>query len=225
LHLPSVEPVELLSHLVWAGQVQCRWGCRFLNGDQAGSQQGKHSRSSAAFSLVAGDVVLEALSNQIASAQSTPAWRIEGTKAFLSTVAQLSTACGSVKTFLRKLPADQSIMTAKGNDSHVLDERVSASTSTNPMEGIGSRFPHLFLSSRIWGEQRSTDRKRCIRRPTYGIHRSPRENLPKKRFPKSPLLGNDSCMRRELNAAQPPLTMSNFAQSSKIGPSLGCFGG
>ena len=41
------------------------------------------------------------------------------------------------------------------------------------------------------------------------------DNLPKKRFPKSPLLRNNSCMRAELNATQSLLTMSKFAQHER----------
>ena len=73
-------------------------------------------------------------------------------------------------------------------------------------------------------EKRPFIRRRCIRRPTYGIHHTPDWNLPKKRFPKSPLPGNDSCMRRELNAAQSPLTMGNCAQPEMAGSRLDCSG-
>ena len=73
------------------------------------------------------------------------------------------------------------------------DGHAGASTAAKLLEGIRSRFPRLLLSA--VNEKRPINRKGCIRRPTYGIHHSPDENLPKKRFPKSPLLRNDSCMR------------------------------
>ena len=55
LHLPFVEPVQLLSHFVWAGQVHWRRGRRFLNSDQVESQQEQHGVGTAGFSLVAGE--------------------------------------------------------------------------------------------------------------------------------------------------------------------------
>ena len=85
------------------------------------------------------------------------------------------------------------------------------------LEGIRSRFPSPAPLLSALSEKRQSNRRRCIRRPTYGIHHSPDQNLHKKRFPKSPLLGNDSCMRGELNAAQSPLTMGNCAQPEMAG--------
>ena len=87
------------------------------------------------------------------------------------------------------------------------------SASGGNREQVPSPAPLLSAVS----EKRPFIRRRCIRRPTYGIHHTPDWNLPKKKFPKSPLTGNDSCMRRELNAAQSPLTMGNCAQAEMAG--------
>ena len=104
------------------------------------------------------------------------------------------------------------------------DDHAGASTTANAFgankEQVPSPAPLLSASS----EKRPFHRKRCIRRPTYGIHHSPYWNLPKKRFPKSPLPGNDSCMRGELNAAQSPLTMGNCAQLEMAGSRFDCPG-
>ena len=88
----------------------------------------------------------------------------------------------------------------------------------NAFEEMGSRFSSPVSRSRHSTTKGALGRKRCIRRPTYGIHRSPEEQLTEKRFPKSPLLRNNSCMRAELNATQSPLTMSKCAQHARAGP-------
>ena len=103
------------------------------------------------------------------------------------------------------------------------EDRAGVSTTANASGGkkqVSSPAPLISAVS----EKRPSNRRRCIRRPTYGIHHSPGQNLPKGRFPKSPLLGNDSCMRAELNAAQSPLTMSNCAQFEMIASRLDCSG-
>ena len=92
------------------------------------------------------------------------------------------------------------------------DDRAGASTTANASGGNREQVPSPAPLLSAVSEKLPFNRKGCIRRPTYGIHHSPHQNLPKKRFPKNPLLGNDSCMRGELNAAQSPLTMGNCAQ-------------
>ena len=104
------------------------------------------------------------------------------------------------------------------------DDQAGASTIANASGGNKEQVPSPAPLLSADSEKRSFDRKRCIRRPTYGIHHSPDGNLPKKRFPKSPLSGNDSCMRRELNAAQSPLTMGNCAQPEMTGSRFDCPG-
>ena len=102
------------------------------------------------------------------------------------------------------------------------DDRAGASTTANASGGNREQVPSPAPLLSAVSEKRPFFRRRCIRRPTYGIHHTPDGNLPKKRFPKSPLLGNDSCMRGELNAAQSPLTMSNCAQCEMAGSRLDC---
>ena len=102
------------------------------------------------------------------------------------------------------------------------DDYAGASTIANASGGKKEQVPSPAPLLSAVSEKRPFNRRRCIRRPTYGIHHSPDGNLPKKRFPKSPLLGNDSCMRGELNAAQSPLTMGNSAQCEMAGSRLDC---
>jgi hypothetical protein len=104
------------------------------------------------------------------------------------------------------------------------DDRAGASTTANASGGNREQVPSPAPLLSAVSEKRPFIRRRCIRRPTYGIHHTPDWNLPKKRFPKSPLLGNDSCMRRELNAAQSPLTMGNYAQPEMAGSRFDCPG-
>ena len=101
------------------------------------------------------------------------------------------------------------------------EDPAGASTTANASGGNKQQVPSPASLFSAVSEKRTSNRRRCIRRPTYGIHHSPEQNLPKRRFPKSPLLGNDSC-RRELNAAQSPLTMSNYAQREMIESRLDC---
>ena len=97
------------------------------------------------------------------------------------------------------------------------DDHAGASTTANASGENKDQVPSPAPLLSAVSEKRPSNRRRCIRRPTYGIHHSPEQNLHKKRFPKSPLPGNDSCMRGELNAAQSPLTMSNCAQCEMAG--------
>ena len=90
-------------------------------------------------------------------------------------------------------------------------------TDANAVEAMGSRF-----SRRLSPSRHSTTRGLCVGRdvsagPPTGYIAVLMDNLPKKRFPKSPLLRNNSCMRAELNATQSPLTMSKFAQHERAG--------
>ena len=110
------------------------------------------------------------------------------------------------------------------NHSRMADDQAGASTIANASGGKKEQVPSPAPLLSAVSEKRPFNRKRCIRRPTYGIHHSPGGNLPKKRFPKSPLPGNDSCMRGELNAAQSPLTMGICAQCEMAGSRPGCFG-
>ena len=104
------------------------------------------------------------------------------------------------------------------------DGRSGASTTANASGGNREQVPSPAPLLSAVGEKRPFIRRRCIRRPTYGIHHTPNWNLPKKRLPKSPLPGNDSCMRGELNAAQSPLTMGNCAQPEMAGSRFDCSG-
>ena len=104
------------------------------------------------------------------------------------------------------------------------DDRAGASTTANASGGNREQVPSPAPLLSAVSEKRPFFRRRCIRRPTYGIHHTPDWNLPKKRFPKSPLPGNDSCMRGELNAAQSPLTMGNCAQPEMAGSRFDCPG-
>ena len=94
-------------------------------------------------------------------------------------------------------------------------------TDANAVEAMGSRF-----SRRLSPSRHSTTRGLCVGRdvsagPPTGYIAVLMDNLPKKRFPKSPLLRNNSCMRAELNATQSLLTMSKFAQHERAGFSPG----
>ena len=90
-------------------------------------------------------------------------------------------------------------------------------TDPNTVEAMGSRF-----SRRLYPFRHSTTRNLWIGRdvsagPPTGYIAVLIDNLPKKRFPKSPLLRNNSCMRAELNATQSPLTISKFAMHERAG--------
>ena len=103
-------------------------------------------------------------------------------------------------------------------------DQAGASTIANASGGNKEQVPSPAPLLSAVSEKRPSNRRRCIRRPTYWIHHSPEQNLPKKRFPKGPLPGNDSCMRGELNAAQSRLTMGICAQCEMAGSRLDCFG-
>ena len=103
-------------------------------------------------------------------------------------------------------------------------DQAGASTIANASGGNKEQVPSPAPPFSAVSGKRPFNRRRCIRRPTYGIHHSPDGNLPKKRFPKSPLPGNDSCMRGELNAAQSRLTMGNCAQPEMAGSRFDCPG-
>ena len=97
------------------------------------------------------------------------------------------------------------------------DDSAGASTTANASGGNREQVPSPAPLLSAVSEKLPFNRKGCIRRPTYGIHHSPDQNLLKKRFPKNPLLGNDSCMQAELKGAQCPLTISNCAQRESAG--------
>ena len=110
------------------------------------------------------------------------------------------------------------------------DDRAGASTTANASGGNREQVPSPAPLLSAVSEKRPFIRRRCIRRPTYGIHHTPDWNLPKKgsrrprpchRSVKSP--SGDSCMR-ELNAAQSPLTMGNCAQPEMTGSRFDCPG-
>ena len=92
------------------------------------------------------------------------------------------------------------------------------------LEGIGSRFPRLLLSSRLLARSGRSLGGDVSAGPPTGYITHLIGTYPKKRFPKSPLPGNDSCMRGELNAAQSPLTMGNCAQPEMTGSRFDCPG-